>query len=339
MAVNVSGLVDNDLFLTVNTAVHLTLFCLLTLPTFILTGVCVVSLLLARAINLQMRIVLANVLIAETCYSVRSCFQYLGYPLRAWNGNEDDISCDISFSILLVYAGASLSSTAICAFMINRFIQYGKEKFNWSVIVGLLCASWSISIALGAPPYFKHPLSASFGFCVPRGENNITTGITVPVFIAVGILSCFCIVLVYSILTYRHARRNAPRHNVKVKRAVLKILAFHTIKMCVLLIQYSCSVIASTIQQQYVTKHRCFGTVLIVLITYLVSRISFDITALSTPIISIVILKPVLDSLKNASEMMSFFCNKCKVKIQIAKFNGVTDDVVIAAQVESIDEV
>ena len=82
MALNISGIVDPELFLPVNSAVHAILFAVFTLPTIIMVGVLVLALLLAKAIHLEMRVVLVNVLAAEICYLVSHALYIWATPLE-----------------------------------------------------------------------------------------------------------------------------------------------------------------------------------------------------------------------------------------------------------------
>ncbi len=78
MALNITGF-DPQLFFAVNTGVQATFFTIFTLPTFILCGVCLVALLFAKTIHLEMRVVLINIFGG---YVTGVTVLYLGYPLR-----------------------------------------------------------------------------------------------------------------------------------------------------------------------------------------------------------------------------------------------------------------
>ena len=170
MAANISSIIDPDHFFIINSAIQLTLFGIFTLPTIILTGVCVVALLLATVINPEMRTVLINPFAAEICFSMSSSFIYLGYPVRAWKG--DEVSCFIAIGITVTYACANLSSVILCAIMIHRFIKYGKDKLNWKIIIVSTVLLWTISFALGSLLYFIIRLRSSNGFCEPDMQRN-----------------------------------------------------------------------------------------------------------------------------------------------------------------------
>ena len=307
MSFNISGIIDPKQFFIINSAIHVTFFGILSLPTIILTGVCVVALLLATAINLQMRAVLINAFTAEINYSIFSCFLNLGYPIRAWSDNEvGDILCSITFSILLIYTCANLCSIILCAVMIHRFIKYGKDRLNWKIIIVSIVLLWIVSFAVGALPYSVIKLRAHLGFCVPDRQRNLQSvgGI------GLGIFPCFCVVLIFSILTYHHMKKNAPDSNVKVKKAVFKILVYHAIKLAVLLFQNVIVAILNIILQNYVEKKENLSKIATGLTITFITRVSYDISALLTPIVSIIILKPVLDALKNASRLICVLCSK-----------------------------
>ena len=95
MAFNLTG-VDPEMFFAINTAVHVSIFSLLTVPTIILCVLCVVALLLTKEIHWKIRMVLINVLAAELVYTLGATAMYLGYPLRVYSADESGITCTLS---------------------------------------------------------------------------------------------------------------------------------------------------------------------------------------------------------------------------------------------------
>ena len=61
----------------------------------------IVGLLLTKKINWKIKVILVNVIAVDIVYSVGQVLWYLGYPLRAYGGDESGYSCVIAVSFLL----------------------------------------------------------------------------------------------------------------------------------------------------------------------------------------------------------------------------------------------
>ena len=300
--------VNESLFLAVGTAAHVSFFTLFTLPNFILLCVCIVALLLAKSIKAETRAVLVNVLFAEVLYSILSCFVYLGYPLRAWNVSHSDFLCSLSFGGLQFHVCTNLFAIVFCAVMVHRFIKYGKENPNRKVIAAYITVTWIFPFIISLLVILGNLADESEGLCMLRndGSNGLRECVIVAVIYTANILgmsACFCTVLTFCILTHRHMKANAPTTNAKVKKAVFKIIVYHSIKLAILLLQFICGSVFLFVQ--WGLGERAGSSVAV----YAINRVILDISALLTPIISIAILKPVLDALKNVA-----CCNESEAK-------------------------
>lgn len=312
MELNISGLFNPEGFFIMNSAILIGLSVVLALPALVLNVVCMVALFLAKAVNLQMRVVLINAIAAEILYSIGSYFLYVGYPIRAWIGDKWNTSCRAFYSILYSYVTATLLSTIFCAVMIHRFIKYGKKKLNWKMMNISITLMWIASFIVGFGLYLGDTqVSSHLGFCLPGDLLIRAVRFSI---IAFGIFGCFCFVLVFSILTHRHMKRNAPSSNSKVKKAVFNILLYHAIKTAIFLVQFMSPAIASSVQQYFEDRESDTTKLVVVLTIFLLNRVIFDIQALLFPLISMFILKPLLDALKNASKLMCSFCGKLGCK-------------------------
>ena len=271
------------------------------------------ALLFAKAISLKMRAVIINIFAAEIVYSLGVTFLYLGYPIRAQNGKEDDISCLISGSFFSIGLNANLFATAFFAIMVYLFVKFGQKKLKWLIIAPFLVVSWIISIFLGLL-FFANIFTINFvpinGFCVAVLEEMSALNLLVQVIRPLETIVCLIIVVTFSILTYWYVRGNASDENISVKKAIMRVLFYHTIRMIVVIVQFGSRIVYSSFRSAVEMRA---GLVVALSLEYIISRVSFDVTTLLTPILSIVILKPVRDALKEIYSK----CSSCK-KNQVA---------------------
>ena len=73
MAFNITGIVNQEDFFIVNTAIHVSLFCALTLPAMILCVVCIAALIFAKDVNWPIRVLLINILAADLTQTAAAC--------------------------------------------------------------------------------------------------------------------------------------------------------------------------------------------------------------------------------------------------------------------------
>ena len=74
MAFNITGIVNQEEFFVVNTAIHVFLFSVLTLPAMILCLVCIAALIFAKDVNWPVKVLLINILAADLAATAASYF-------------------------------------------------------------------------------------------------------------------------------------------------------------------------------------------------------------------------------------------------------------------------
>lgn len=227
---------DEALFFAVNTTANVLLFFILALPPFLLCLLCVLAL-MATDISKKMRVLLINVFVAEICSWISLFIFFLGYPLRARTYAEgiEDYSCHAMISSFVVSTMQKFTAGAIYAVNVYIFIKRGEKKLKWSIVVQYITISWVVVTGIfGMLPYFtfgiinalrtlrkEHPL-----FC--SGEVTISFAISL-VIVLVTAFAGMLVVIVFSILTWVYIGKNTLKGNVRVKKAVAKILIYLTV--------------------------------------------------------------------------------------------------------------
>lgn len=98
---------------------------------------------------------------------------------------------------------------------------------------------------------------------------------------------------IFSILTCLHVRKLGAEENKNKKKAIMKILLYHSVKMGI----WFCTVRSSKQLSATAVKDRN-GVVSFLVIDYIIGYATFHITALLTPILSLIILRPLREVLK-----------------------------------------
>ena len=129
------------------------------------------------------------------------------------------------------------------------------------------------------------------GFCVFDNQEIETALIISQLSNALLTLATVVVVVIFDILIYYYVRRNVADENVQTKKAVVKILAYHSVKMIILLSQF----IVGAVLTPSLSFLNSF--VVAIAIEYILN-ILYSATSLLTPIMSLVLLQPLRDALK-----------------------------------------
>ena len=145
MELNITG-VDNQLYYDVNVALNVCFFIFLSLLPVLLCVLVILALVLAKTINIKIRVNLINVFAVEVvCWTFYGIF-YLAWIVRM-NYNET-ISCKLIHVGYLIVCVQKCSSGNLYAISIFLFIKYGEKKLKWSVIIPYIVLSWVVILII-----------------------------------------------------------------------------------------------------------------------------------------------------------------------------------------------
>ena len=290
MALNLSG-VDQELFYDANTAASVSIFTVLVLPPFLLCILCVLALVIATKINGKIRFLLIEVFSTEIFGWFAYFVLYLGWPARFTSNN--DITCKLSISLFVALDLFKFINTSIYAIHVYLLIKYGAKKLKWYVVIVYSFMKWTlIVIDLCGTPYIDE-ITVSHGFCTPNATTpgyiavvSALMAITV-FFLSIEVITCTLIVI--------YIKRNALAGNTSVKKGVFRLVKYF-VAASVLSFINSTSINFGPLVVHQTALNSNLET--FIAINYLVLLVP-NITAFTTPIATIVLLKPVRDAIKN----------------------------------------
>ena len=297
MSFNITGF-KPDVFAAFNSAIHIGVFLTLTVPKLVLNVLCIVALLFAKTLNRKIKVTLINIFVAETVFSIGLSVKYIGYPIRVSNVDASGISCDIRVGFL--FTGYLTNATAITLYAITvyLFIKYGWKKVKMCVTALAIVVSWTVFSVIGiivASPAVTVSFNSN-GFCVIEGGGELSLSSVLPAIAALALLVSVCLVTTFGVLTCRQV----AECSTDTKKAITKILFFHAIKMLVLSVEFGGGVLL-TVLRTPPSSHS--DVVAFLAINYTIVDVLNDVAFLMTPIVSLIILKPLLEAL-----VMLFSC-------------------------------
>ena len=291
MAFNLTG-IDEDSYFIVSSAVNVSLFFTTILIPLLLCLLCVVALALATAINLKVKVLLMNIFAVEVCSWLRYTVFYLGFPARILQ-LPGDYSCHVFYSLFTTVLQQKFTATAFYAIMVFVFIKYGEKKLKWRVIIPMITLSWIVTIATsGTLPYASdYGHQTINGFCILNPSSSAFIGF-MSVIMAIVVI-CLIITAIFCILIFVYIKKNIIEENAEVKKAVSKVVFY-------LLISSVLSFITNVIPMlNPVIKKALAGRSAIDFLTvHYLFRVIFNLPAIATPIVSIILLKPIRIALR-----------------------------------------
>ena len=218
--------------------------------------------------------------------------EYLGFTPTALDKANTIYSCRTFVSLLITAAVQKFSTITVYSIMVYVFLKYGVKKLKWYVIFPSLVITWALSISIGILPFFNQfELFNNNGFC-----RNLTSArlyyVVIGSFLSSAIIGS-CIIVFFSIVSYRFLKKNTLEGNVEVKKAVSKNL-FYLAVVAVL----------TTISQIFPTFSPLIRSILpdyryFIAWNYFL-RVFLNFPNIATPIVAIYALKPVKLAIKNA---------------------------------------
>ena len=303
MAFNLTG-VDPDQYFKVTVAVNSLLFTALVLPSLLLCLQCAVALIFAKEINSKIRLLLVNILVAEISKWISFTVYYLTWPLRLLY--QDTLSCKVFFSSFSVACSQTFTASSLHAILVYTFIKYGEKKLKWCVVIPFEAVSWLVTLVLAALQYFNDTTITSNGFCGGSFEKSIAFKISFPfnVLLAVSSLGAQ---IICGVLIIVYIKRNTLKENTKTKKAVAKVLAYFVVSSILTLLNLTAPVFNLLIQKAATTAN---NTTAIIVVNYLIVLV-FNIPSIATPIVTIILLKPVRVAIK---AMIKTACMCCRTR-------------------------
>ena len=289
MALNFSN-VNSSLYFACNTAANILLFLVMILPPKFLCLMCIFALFFSREINSKIRLLLVNIFTAEICNWISYTVLTVGWPVRFLS--QETISCKMFIGSFIASGIQKFVSGAIYSVSVYIFIKYGDRKLKWKVILPIIISTWLVTIVISILPYFlAERVKNVHGFCSfdPSFSLFITAGSGI---LAVAII-LLVVELIFCVLSTIFIKRNVLEESSEVKKAITKVLAFNFISSIMSFVNSVVPFLGPVLRSALVNDDLTG----IMVINYVV-RIIFNIPAIATPFIAILLLKPVRLALK-----------------------------------------
>ena len=301
MSFNLTDVIDPDQYFKVTVAVNIPFFMVLVLPSLLLCLLCAVALIFAKEINNKIRLFLINIYAGEICKWITYSLFYLAWPARVLY--QTRVLCKLSFSTFSVETTQSFMSVAFYAIFVYAFTKYGEKKLKWSYVIPLIVASWMVTLAIAAIPYFDSGITTNNGFCttdpgtVLFKVSSAIIGILVLVFLGIQV--------VCTIFTACYIKKNTLEGNTDIKKAVAKVLAYFIISSFLSFFNNIAPVFIPLIKNAIPDEPKTM-----IVVNYLLIMV-LNIPSIATPIITIVLLKPVRVAIK---AMIKRACMCCRTR-------------------------
>ena len=227
-AANDDSLINQSLYIKLNSAANAVVFALGILPPSCLAVACIIAMIIADDLNLPMRILLLNIFSGETLELIAVMVRNLGFPARALNLRFSVYSCHASNFLGICATVQKQYAIAFYSVSVYVFIVYGVRKLNLRVILPFIVASWIGSAVVAVRPFLDlHATYLVNGICVGNpGTIVYWVGFSISglhLAVLTSVISIFCA------LTYRYVKKNVLEENVEIKQAVAKNLYFMTL--------------------------------------------------------------------------------------------------------------
>lgn len=302
MSLNTTNASHCDQFCAINVAAHVLIFAVVSLPGFLLNAVCIGALLLAKDIDWKIRVIMINVLAPELLDVFFVSFGAFGYQLRFIGLVDIDLSCALIIGSALVGFLENVLNLPFFAISAFVFLRYNKKKLNWFGIGAYIGLSWLVHILLGCLWVLDNLDSAYSqyrGFCIyERSFIKDPIPFVLLVYTSACLVVSVGVSVVVNTLSYCYAKKHAisldPESRSEVERALDKIVLYEIASAIMSVIQ----VILATLPMSL------FSTSLTAFLIYVyVRKVVIFSFRFVTPIVFIVLLKPIRDALRQ----------KCKV--------------------------
>ena len=297
---------DLKVYFDANVAVNICLFMFLVLPPFLLCLVCIVALVFATEINVKIRLLLINIYAAEISEWLAYAVVYLGWPARQLYDKVG--TCHFFISSFAFLGVQKFTAGAIYAIKVFIFIKYGEKNLKWYVIIPFLTIAWTVAILYAILPYVGvFGIEHNNGFCTANSSTPIFKG-TAASLVLVS-LTFVSIQVICSVSVIVYTKNNVLEGNIAVKRAVAKV-AGYLIVASILSFFNTITPIANPLIKNAIPENNIVGAALV---NYLL-RLIFNVPAVATPIVGIILLKPLCIAIKNISKKACTCSSRNKIR-------------------------
>lgn len=300
MSINLSGMSD-DVVYGVNPAIHTVYFAALCLPAFFLFLFSILALLRAKTMNINLRIILLSVFIAELSQILGYMVLFLGHPFRVEQDGSRSQSCNFAMSATLCGESAKLPATALYAISVYVYIKKGPRNLKYYAIVATIVASWVASFSVSVIPYaVDFSVVSNHGFCYL--EAKISTIIALGFIVAYGV--CIGTTIVFGVLTLCYVKRKTSKNRVRAQKIITKILIYLIVGSVISLFHNIVPPLLS-LADSYL-KGSVSG--FIHLVAFYISNALLLFLLILTPIVTLVLLRSVRNTLLHICCVMITEC-------------------------------
>ena len=302
MDLNITG-VDNQLYYDVNIALNACFLIFLSLLPLLLYVLVVVALILAKTINIKIRVILVNVFVVEILGRISYAIFSLGWIIRL--NSSEFVSCKISYTTYFMVSLLKWTSGTIYTIFIFFFIKYGEKKLKWYTIIPSIAISWIVILIMsGLIGQFGTPGLGHYasGICTIRIFSSLVYPI---ITVLSGMISLVFLIIqiVMAIVTSVYIKKHTLEGNVQIKKAVAKILAYLVIASIFSFVNSIVPVVSFLMRLVIPDSNIAFTTARVYF-----TQVFFSFPSLATPLVAIAILKPLREAMKIMLKKM--FCKK-----------------------------
>ena len=293
----------NDIFFAISDTVDIILLISI-IPTVFLYGVCTLALLLAKNINYKMRVLLINIFATQIIGDLLpDAIRYLGFPADIIT---HVVVCQIIFCLIFIGTLSSLCAITLFSIAVYIFIKYGNTKLKWQFVLPSITLSWIISMVFGASVFIDQgSLFLGEGFiCSLRYDS--TFYLPALVFTWIFEAALLTVIIVFSILTVCYIHKNTIDQDPQIKRAISRVLLFFLIGSLL-------NVVGNLFPSLIPLIQRYSGLPEVVYLLLIILEILFFIPQVITPIVMMIILKPLREALRQGQKKL-IACLKCKAQ-------------------------
>jgi hypothetical protein len=300
-AINLTGF-DEGVITVVNPAISVSYFAFLVLPALLLALLCVVALLLSRIIDTNIRVLLINIFATDLTTLLGNLVVFLSHPAEVSKNMEDtSYSCKFAFSAIFVAGVAMLPATCLYAVVVYIYVKYGMKKVKLYMIIPPIIVIWVVAFLFGVISYTNvFNAFSNRGIC---DSDSIPLISTLSVIIISSTTVIFLsIQVVFGVLTFCYVKRNTlQEQNRDLLKAIVKLLLYLLVESFFVLIPnvtvYASDAVQRNLKSDAATKFD--------ITAYYTRQALYVIPFLLGPIMTIVLLKPVRESLQKIC------CGKC----------------------------